>query len=184
MNFNLADLSRRLENIVRLGTIFDVRHSKKPHVRVKLGEIVTDWLPVVTLRAGDTKTWSPTTKGEQCIVFSPSGDLGAGAVLVGINSQHNEAPDDNPDNTRTEYKDGALVEYNHHTHTGKVIYPSDSKLMIDVAIYVHVTTPLVNVTGSLKTSENLSAGTGASGSFTTPTGQVVTVLDGIITNIF
>jgi phage gp45-like len=34
------------------------------------------------------------------------------------------------------------------------------------------------------TSGNLHAGTGASGSFTTPTGQIVTVRDGIITNIF
>lgn len=34
------------------------------------------------------------------------------------------------------------------------------------------------------TSENFSAGSGASGSFTTPMGQVVTVQNGIITNIF
>jgi hypothetical protein len=34
------------------------------------------------------------------------------------------------------------------------------------------------------TTENLVAGNGTSGSFTTPTGQVVTVQDGIITNIF
>jgi hypothetical protein len=34
------------------------------------------------------------------------------------------------------------------------------------------------------TSGNLAAGTGCSGSFTTPTGQTVTVQDGIITNIF
>jgi phage baseplate assembly protein V len=132
MNFNLADLSRRLENIVRLGTIFDVRHSKKPHVRVKLGEIVTDWLPVFTLRAGDTKTWSPTTKGEQCIVFSPSGDLGAGAVLVGINSQHNQAPDENPDNTRTEYKDGAIFDYNHEDSHYKITLPTSGKVTINI----------------------------------------------------
>lgn len=41
----------------------------------------------------------------------------------------------------------------------------------------------VAVAGSLSTTGNLSAGTGASGSFTTPTGQTVTVLDGIIVNI-
>ena len=31
---------------------------------------------------------------------------------------------------------------------------------------------------------NLGAGNGASGSFTTPTGQTVTVTNGIVTNIF
>lgn len=42
----------------------------------------------------------------------------------------------------------------------------------------------INVsTGSLFASDNLGAGSGASGSFSTPTGQVVTVLNGIITDI-
>lgn len=36
----------------------------------------------------------------------------------------------------------------------------------------------------VSTTENLVAGTGASGTFTTPTGQTVTVQDGIIVNIF
>lgn len=36
----------------------------------------------------------------------------------------------------------------------------------------------------VSTSGNLTAGEGASGSFSTPTGQTVTVRDGIITNIF
>lgn len=35
----------------------------------------------------------------------------------------------------------------------------------------------------VSTSQNLSVGTGASGTFTTPTGQTVTVQDGIIVNI-
>lgn len=42
----------------------------------------------------------------------------------------------------------------------------------------------IKVEGSLSTTENLSAGNGATGSFTTPTGQIVTVEGGIITNIF
>lgn len=42
----------------------------------------------------------------------------------------------------------------------------------------------VDIVGSLGVSGNVVVGTGATGSFTTPTGQVVTVQDGIITNIF
>jgi hypothetical protein len=38
--------------------------------------------------------------------------------------------------------------------------------------------------GNMDISENVTVGTGASGSFTTPTGQTVMVQDGIITNIF
>lgn len=40
------------------------------------------------------------------------------------------------------------------------------------------------VDSNLSTKGNMSVGTGATGSFTTPTGQVVTVVNGIISNIF
>ncbi len=43
---------------------------------------------------------------------------------------------------------------------------------------------LVFVAPQTVTTGNLLAGNGASGSFTTPTGQTVTVQDGIITNIY
>ena len=43
---------------------------------------------------------------------------------------------------------------------------------------------LLGTTGSLAVSGNLSAGNGVTGMFTTPTGQTVTVQDGIVTNIF
>lgn len=52
MEFNLADLSRRLENVIRFGTIAEVKHSRIPRVRVKLGDIITNWLRVVAARAG------------------------------------------------------------------------------------------------------------------------------------
>jgi hypothetical protein len=42
----------------------------------------------------------------------------------------------------------------------------------------------VDVNGSLSTTGNLIAGTGATGNFTTPAGQTVMVQDGIITNIY
>lgn len=43
---------------------------------------------------------------------------------------------------------------------------------------------LVLKNAAAATSGNFAVGTGATGSFTTPTGQTVTVQDGIITNIF
>jgi len=42
----------------------------------------------------------------------------------------------------------------------------------------------VTVTGTLSNTGNVVAGTGASGTFSTPTGQTVTVQDGIVTNIY
>jgi len=55
----------------------------------------------------------------------------------------------------------------------------DGSVSIDLSPSgIILTAPLVRVT------ENLEVGNGATGSFTTPTGQVVTVQDGIITNIY
>jgi hypothetical protein len=47
-----------------------------------------------------------------------------------------------------------------------------------------VTTAQEYVVGSMNVSENVTVGNGASGTFTTPQGQVVTVQDGIVTCIF
>jgi hypothetical protein len=50
--------------------------------------------------------------------------------------------------------------------------------------YVAFVAGIVLGASVVSTTDNLAVGTGATGSFTTPTGQVVTVQDGIVTNIF
>ena len=52
------------------------------------------------------------------------------------------------------------------------------------SMYVLLSSIMTIAAASVNTTGNLVAGTGASGSFTTPTGQTVTVQDGIIINIF
>lgn len=62
--------------------------------------------------------------------------------------------------------------------TGVIIRMADESVVLDL------NPSKVDITGSVRISGNLSVGTGASGSFTTPAGQTVTVQDGIITNIY
>src|SRR5690625_1890040 len=80
------ELARLLNNLLRIGTVSAV-DAKARAVRVRDGEIETDWLRWLEVRAGSTTDWDPPTLGEQVIVLSPGGDLGAGVVLAGINSQ-------------------------------------------------------------------------------------------------
>lgn len=164
MEFNLADLSRRLENMIRLGTIAEVRHSRTPQVRVQLGSIVTNWLPVTTAHAGNKKTWCPPSPDEQCIVFSPSGDIGAGIVIAGLNSKHQPAPDDDENNTRTVYPDGAVIDYNHTKHTLVVNLPEGGSAMLTVPGSVVVKSDGITLdtqetvcTGSLLVKEGIHA---------------------------
>ena len=60
----------------------------------------------------------------------------------------------------------------------------DGMVILDVAeAGITATAPAMTVTGNVYASGNLSVGSGASGTFTTSTGSIVAVLDGIVVNI-
>lgn len=94
-DYHLAELERRLANVVRVGTIHEVNEDGT--VRVKIG-VDPDGKPVLTPplpwteRAGVIKTWSPPGKGEQVRVVSPSGDIGQGWIDTGGFSTANPSP--------------------------------------------------------------------------------------------
>lgn len=111
----LADVIRRLENMHRFGLIADVDHALA-RVKVQSGAILTDWLPFAAMRAGTTKTWSPPTVGEQCLIISLSGELTTALVIVGIYTA-NSAPSQNPDEHVVEFADGARFVYNQASST-------------------------------------------------------------------
>lgn len=112
---SLSDLERRLQNLIRVGTVFEVHCAYPARVRVRVGGIETEWLPWITARAGDTRNWCPPTVGEQVVVFSPAGDLLNGLVLPAINSDSITPPDASATTHVTTYPDGARVSYDHAT---------------------------------------------------------------------
>lgn len=107
-----AENSRLIANLIRVGTVFAVDHSKR-RCRFKSGKLETQWVKWITLRAGTTGTWNPPTVGEQGILFSPSGCTENGIVLVGIESDANPSPSTDPNKDHTRYPDGAVIEYDH-----------------------------------------------------------------------
>lgn len=107
----IAELRRRLDNMIRLGTIAQVDHANAL-CRVKSGAILTGWLPFFTRRAGTTNEWAPVSAGEQCAVLSPSGELAQGVVLVGLYSRANPPCSNNPDVHRTQWANGDFIEHN------------------------------------------------------------------------
>jgi|TARA_A100001518_G_C1190494_1_gene36249 phage baseplate assembly protein V len=144
---NIAELLRLIENLIRLGTIAEVDHgapgSRPPRCRVKSGEITTAWLPWISVRAGQTRDWDPPTKGEQCLLFSPGGDLSAGVALVGINSAASPSPSHDPNVIGRWYPDGTRIEYDHVKKAltvdcvGDVIVKAAGKTTIDATSIHH-----------------------------------------------
>lgn len=140
-SLNPTELLRRLENTVRLGTIAAVRHAAPARCRVKTGDNTTDWLPWMTGRAGKDSTWWAPEVGEQAVVFSPGGNLGAGVVLPGCYSDSHPQPDDNPDVACMQFEDGTRVEYNRAEHvltvTGaQLVELRAQHVVLDADVYI------------------------------------------------
>ncbi|MFU3873518.1 phage baseplate assembly protein V [Pseudomonas aeruginosa] len=106
----LADIRRRLDNLIRSGTIAAV-DLEKHRCRVKTGGLTTGWLPWFTRRAGSTNEWDPPSVGEQCTVFSPSGEITQGLVLVGLYSDANAPQSASETIHRIDWANGDYVEH-------------------------------------------------------------------------
>lgn len=100
------EILRRLENLLRLGTVAEVAHGRA-RCRVRTGELLTGWLPWLSVRAGGQKgrTWWPPVVGEQCMLLAPSGDLLNAVALCGVFSTSMPAATDNPTECRTDWSD-------------------------------------------------------------------------------
>lgn len=114
-NFAIAELNRRLANIIRIGLVKEVDY-EKARVRVKVGEFITDWLPWITTRAGEDISWFPPNIDEQIVIFSPLGELSLGVVLAGIYQQKYPAPESKKEVSSVVFKDGTKLSYDKDKH--------------------------------------------------------------------
>lgn len=165
MSHAVSELDRRLANIIRQGTITELDLANA-RVKVDLGDLVTDWLPWHTARAGATRTWSAPRAGEQVTVMSPSGELGQGAVVPGLYQTAHPAPSDSQDVETTVYPDGTTVEHNSASNTYTITVAGSANVVINcknatvnAATKVELATPLVHCTQAL-TVEGLITGKG------------------------
>lgn len=155
-----SEILRRLENLIRLGVITEITGAK---CRVKTGGLVTKLIPWFALRAGEDADWNPPSLGEQCMVFSPSGDPALGVALLGIFSNTFPAPDDKLTRRRRTFSDGAVIDYDTETHELKVVIPAGGT--ITIVGDVHVTGDVVASNVSLATHKHggVARGNGATG---------------------
>ncbi len=152
---NITDLLRRLENLIRLGTIAAVDH-QAARCTVKSGGLSIPNLPWLAQRAGSSSDWDPPTVGEQCILFSPSGEPAQGIVLVGLYSQQRPAPTNSANVRRRKYPDGAVIDYDHASHTLSATLPAGGKAKLTAPGGVTILGD-VDITGTVTVSEDVLA---------------------------
>lgn len=113
----LPDLERRSANMVRFGVVEEIDFAQR-RVKVRSGELLTAWLPWSAGRSGAGKRrWDAPEVGEQVVMLAPAGDLTQAAVLPGFYQDAYDAPSSNPDQDRTEYGDGTVLQYDRGTST-------------------------------------------------------------------
>ncbi|MGX3020924.1 phage baseplate assembly protein V [Ursidibacter sp. B-7004-1] len=148
---NRTELLRRLDNLLRLGTIAEVDYVKAL-VKVQSGNILTDWLPWVAFRAGTTQSWSPPTTGEQCLVLAVSGELTTAVVLVGLYTQN--APSQSPDEHCIKFADGMELKYNQAS--GHLTVKNCKTANIQATSSITADTPSFTCTGNVVIQGSLS----------------------------
>lgn len=128
MDAIIADLQRRLANIVRSGVVHDVQISPL-RVRVKIGErengepVLTGWLRVSMIAAGPvSEAWVPS-EGAAVQVFSEGGDLRLGVVYPGLHTDALPSPAATDTEHVTLYPDGGRIVYDWGTSRTSVSLP-------------------------------------------------------------
>ncbi|MGE4526827.1 MAG: phage baseplate assembly protein V [Rhodospirillaceae bacterium] len=131
----VADLDRRLSNVVRPGQIFAVDPARLV-CRHKSGDLVTGWVRWLTHRAGEDADWWVPSVGEQAILFSPDGEPNQGWVLPAGYSAAFPAPESDPARHVTAYRDGARIVYDTAAHKLTADLPGDADLTVkgDLAV--------------------------------------------------
>ena len=122
--FRLSELERRLNNLIRLGTIQAV-DADPPPAPGTIGSPLTYLLPWLTQRAGADRTWWAPSVGEQVMVIAPSGDLNNAVIMPAVYQDAHPAPSSDLNVHRVEYSDGAVIEYDRSTHKLTATIPGD-----------------------------------------------------------
>jgi phage baseplate assembly protein V len=188
-----ADQNRRLESVTRYGTVTAVDPAQAK-CRVSSGGLETDWIEWVERRAGDVRTWSPPSAGEQCLVLSPSGETGAAVAITGIFQASRPAPEDSKDVTATHWPDGAKERYDHAAHEYLLDVPAGGKITLKIggttleltadgatltAPHITLTAPPITMNGNVTILGSLAgmAGAGGAGGNATFSGRIDATVD-------
>ena len=141
----ISFLKQKFEAVINYGTIDATKAGEgKALARVKIGDRVTDFLPVKMIANSFAKVWIPPRVGEQVVVISPLGDPSSGFIVPSIYNIDCREPDGaNAENVIIE-----IGENRFEVDRESVYIKAPEKITLD--------TPLVETTGELKANGNIS----------------------------
>lgn len=172
-SWQLHELERRFHQLLRFGVVEEV-DLEKARLKVRIGQVLTDWLPWITSNAGHTRSWRAPSVGEQVLVMSPSGDLTAGVVLPALYQARFGPPASEADTQCVHFSDGSQVSYDARAQVMTVRLEGNGRvnvhcreLTIQASEQIRLITPMlscrgdVSVGGKLEVKGRVQASAGA-----------------------
>ncbi|WP_053143699.1 phage baseplate assembly protein V [Erwinia billingiae] len=143
MNAQLTEIMRLITNLIRTGTVSEVDKDKWL-CRVKTGDLETNWINWLTLRAGTSRTWWKPSVGEQVVLLSLGGNLETAFALPAVYSDAFPPPSVSEDGSVTEYPDGGWFEY--EPATGRWLIKGIKSVLIEASDSIELRTGAFIVT--------------------------------------
>lgn len=136
MEYTLSEMWRRMNNMIRRGTVHSVQ-VKPPRVRILFGtdpvnntEHVSAWLPWYTRADDGVQEWSVPAVGCPATVLSEGGDLRNGVALIGMITDDQTPAGEGSDVYVTRYGNGASLICNTVDNTMAVSLPEGGTLTV------------------------------------------------------
>ncbi|WP_038908156.1 phage baseplate assembly protein V [Dickeya oryzae] len=142
-----AELMRLLENLLRVGVVTAV-DPESWRVRVKSGELLTDWLRWNTTRAGAFNVWFPPAVGEQVLLGCLGGNPETAVIIGSLFSEAHPAPGNSLKEIVITAPDGARFRYD--AVAGALEATGMKTANVVAAVSVTLNTPVVECTQHLK----------------------------------
>lgn len=173
-DYTLADLYRRVSQLVRRGVIHSVQASP-PRCRVTFGadpvsgaEHVSDWLLWHTHSDSERSDWSVPAIGAPALVVSAGGETRNGVVFPGLITDDQAPAGSSPTQHATRYSDGATVLYDTASHALEVSLPPGGTVNIIGVAGITLDGPVIitktlivqesaEVTGDIKSGATITA---------------------------
>ena len=175
-----------MQNIVRTGRVEAVT-TTPPRCRIRTGELLTDWLPWLTLAAGggnQTRHWRVPAINEECVLLAPGGDLAQALVLPG---QFCEDMPQNSNAADVERHNYSASDYWEHNRSGNaLVFDIAASITLRVGAstltlttggatldtpHLTVNSPQSDFSGNVSIAGGISVGGGGSGGTSTITGN-------------
>lgn len=156
MHAHLSDTQRRLHNIATIGTVFAINTSDQT-MRLDVGELQTDWLPIPTISAGLVRIWRCPSIGEQFVLLSPSGDLANAIPVISLFSEQNSTPSTDEHEIFIHFNESNYLKIHtkdSHLHLNIATTDIDSDVKINGSLSV---TGTIHADGNITTDNDVIA---------------------------